>query len=45
MFVQKEFKNRNTQIVVQSTEAEIKSINPLSYDWANEMINIANKLK
>ena len=44
MFVQKEFKNRNTQIVVQSTGAGIKTINPLSYDWTNEMVSIADKL-
>ncbi len=45
MFVQKEFQNRNTQIVAQSTQAEVKDINPLAYNWPNEMVKIANKLK
>lgn len=45
MFVQKEFANRNTGIVANSVGAEVIEINPLSYDWNEEMVKIATCLK
>ena len=45
MFVQKEFVNRNTQIVARAVGAETVDIDPLNYDWHKEMIGIARKLK
>jgi len=45
MFIQKEFKSRNTEVICNSTNAKIIEINPLSYDWCKEMTNISEKLK
>lgn len=45
IFIQREFDNRNTDIVAKSTGAEKVEINPLSYDWDKEMIKIAQALK
>lgn len=45
MFVQKEFANRNTDIVAKSVGAEVVEINPLSYNWNEEMVKIAKCLK
>lgn len=44
MFIQKEFSNRNTEIVSRGTNARIVEINPLSYDWEKEMLKIADEL-
>ncbi len=44
MFVQKEFANRNTETVVKATGATKVEINPLSYDWENEMLKIAEAI-
>ncbi len=44
MFVQKEFANRNTETVVKATGAATVEINPLSYDWENEMLKIAEAI-
>ena len=44
MFVQKEFANRNTETVVRATGAATVEINPLSYDWENEMLKIAEAI-
>ncbi len=44
MFVQKEFANRNTETVVKATGAAKVEINPLSYDWENEMTKIAEAI-
>lgn len=44
-FVQQEFANRNIDVVLSSIHARRVLINPLSYDWDKEMINIANELK
>lgn len=44
-FVQKEFSGRSTDIVVTSVGARKVEINPLGYDWRNEIINIARNLK
>lgn len=45
MFIQKEFKSRNTEVICNSTKAKTIEINPLSYDWCKEMTNISEKLK
>ena len=45
MFVQKEFANRNTEIVAKSVGAKLEEINPLSYKWDDEMIKVAKLLK
>lgn len=45
MFIQKEFKSRNTEVISNSTKAKIIEINPLSYDWCKEMTSISEKLK
>lgn len=45
LFVQKEFTNRNTEIVEEGTNAKKVEINPLSYNWNKEMEDIAKKLK
>ena len=44
MFVQKEFANRNTNIVAQETGVKTVEINPLSYDWESELLKIADEL-
>ena len=43
-FVQKEFSNRNTASVCHDTGARAVEINPLSYDWMDEMKNITDEL-
>ena len=45
IFVQQEFDQRNAQLIADELGVHIVSINPLSYDWANEMVNIAKALK
>lgn len=45
MFVQAQYKNRNTEIVAQSIGARLVEINPLNYDWTQEMVNISRLLK
>ena len=44
MFVQKEFANRNTETVAEATGATKVEINPLSYDWEDEMLKIATEI-
>lgn len=44
MFVQKEFGNRNTETVSRGTGAHVVEINPLSYDWKEEMMKITDAL-
>jgi len=45
LFVQREFSNRNTDIVSKSVGAIKVEINPLSYDWQKEMVKVAKELK
>ena len=45
MFVQKQFQNRNTQIVTKAVGAKQQEINPLSYNWPDEMLRIAQLMK
>ena len=41
MFIQKEFANRNVDIIADAIKATKVEINPLGYDWENEMRHIA----
>ena len=45
MFVQKQFETRSTKIVSQEVGAKTIAINPLSHNWSEEMVSIAQKLK
>lgn len=45
IFVQQEFDQRNAQLIADELGVNIVSINPLSYDWAEEMVRIALALK
>jgi zinc transport system substrate-binding protein len=45
MLVQKQFQNRNTQIVAKAVGAKQQEINPLSYNWSDEMLKIAQLMK
>lgn len=45
IFVQKEFADANAKIIAKGIKAQIKPIDPLAYNWEEEMINIANLLK
>ena len=44
-FVQKEFANRNVDVVARATSAAKTPINPLGYDWVHEMTNVAKMLR
>lgn len=41
VFIQEEFDQKNTEVVAKEIGAEIISINPLSYNWDEEIIKIA----
>ena len=45
MFVQKEFANRNTQVVAEGAGVKQVDINPLNYQWHDEMMKIAKALQ
>ena len=45
IFVQQEFDQRNAQLIADELGIEVVTINPLSYDWDEEMIRVANALK
>jgi zinc transport system substrate-binding protein len=44
IFIQQEFDVRNAELVAAETQCRIVKINPLSYNWKAEMINIAKAL-
>lgn len=44
IFVQPEFDKRNAETIAQQTGTRVVPINPLSYDWEEEMLNVANAL-
>lgn len=44
IFVQPEFDKRNAETIAQQTGTRVVPINPLSYDWEAEMLNVANAL-
>ena len=45
IFVQQEFDQRNAQLIADELGVNIISINPLSYDWEEEMLRVAKALK
>ena len=45
IFVQQEFDQRNAQLIADELGIEIIPINPLSHDWAEEMLRVASALK
>ena len=45
IFIQQEFDQRNAQLIANELGVNIVSINPLSYDWAEEMVRVAKALK
>jgi zinc transport system substrate-binding protein len=45
IFVQQEFDQRNAQLIANELGVNIVSINPLSYDWAEEMVRVVLALK
>ena len=45
IFVQQEFDVRNAELIAKELGVEAIRINPLSYDWSEEMIRIANAIK
>ncbi len=45
VFVQQEFDKRNAELIAQETNTQIIRINPLSYNWHQEMLNIAYALQ
>ena len=45
IFVQQEFDQRNAQLIADELGIKVVSINPLSYDWAEEMENAARSLQ
>lgn len=44
IFVQPEFDKRNAETIAQQTDTRVVPINPLSYDWEEEMLNVAKAL-
>lgn len=44
IFVQPEFDKRNAETIAQQTGTKVVPINPLSYDWEEEMLNVAKAL-
>lgn len=44
VFIQKEFDVKNAEIIAQQIEAQTYSIDPLSYNWHDEMIKIAKTI-
>ena len=44
IFVQKEFDSKNVRVIADELDGKIVEINPLSYDWVEETIRIANAL-
>ena len=45
IFIQQEFDQRNAQLIAHELGIDIVSINPLSYDWTEEMLRTAKALK
>ncbi|MEI6678535.1 MAG: zinc ABC transporter substrate-binding protein [Mariniphaga sp.] len=44
ILIQKEFDKENAEIIAQETGSKIVQIDPLSYEWPEQMISIAEKL-
>lgn len=44
IMIQKEFDVENAEIIARETGSKVIQIDPLSYDWPNEMISLARKM-
>ena len=44
IFVQQEFDKRNAQLIADELGVSVVSVNPLSYDWNEEMLHVAKSL-
>ena len=44
IFIQPEFDKRNAEVIAKQTDTHIIPINPLSYNWSEEMIDVARAL-
>lgn len=44
VFVQQEFDRKNAELIAKETSTRIVAINPLAYDWKEEMLRIAQTL-
>ncbi|MDR0680499.1 MAG: zinc ABC transporter substrate-binding protein [Dysgonamonadaceae bacterium] len=44
VFIQQEFDRKNAEIIARETNCKLVVINPLSYNWKEEIIRIAEKL-
>jgi len=44
VFIQKEFDQKNAELIAKETNCRLVPINPLSYDWKEEMLRIAQAL-
>ena len=45
IFVQQEFDQQNAQLIADELGVKVVSINPLSYDWSEEMLRVVRALK
>ena len=45
VFVQQEFNTHNAKIIAKEIKAKLVTINPLNYNWQEEIIKIARNLK
>lgn len=44
VFIQREFDQKNAELIAKETGCHLVPINPLDYDWSKEMIHIAKSL-
>lgn len=44
IFIQPEFDQKNAEIIAKETQSKVIPINPLAYNWKDEMINTAQTL-
>ena len=44
IFIQPEFDKRNAEVIAEQTNTRIIPINPLSYEWKEELIHVAKSL-
>ncbi len=44
IFIQPEFDRRNAELIARQTGTQVVTINPLSYDWEEEMLRTATSL-
>ena len=44
IFIQPEFDKKNAEVIAEQTKSKIIPINPLTYHWHDEMLNVAKAL-